>query len=546
MNGTEFIAKILKQEGVRELTCFPSNALIEAAAREGIRPVMFRHERGAIMAADGYSRMNAGLRFGVVAVQNAAGAENSMGGLAQAFGDNTPILVLPGGYPLERRNVRPNFLATENWKGVVKSIESISSPTQIKDIMRRAFHALRNGNGGPVVVEMTSDVCAMEVPDDALGYSSPTTTRTVPTKTDVQDAVKALLAADRPMIWAGSGVLAARATEELAEFAQLADIPVFTTMEGKSAYDERLPLSLGAGSGATTGPAYEWINASDVVIGIGTSLTINSYTRTLPAGKKTVIHNTINTADVNKDTVSDIGLIGDARLTLEMLTEEVKAQIGEEGRDTGVAARIAASRKTWMAEWLPILNSDEAPLNPYRVINEINKNIDPENSVVTHDAGGPRDCMVPFFVATTPHSYIGWGKTTHLGFGIPLMIGAKLADPDRFCLNYMGDGAWGMSGTDVSTAAHAGLPITTVLLNNGGMATYPGGFPTAREKYGVSHMVGNYAQITEGMGGVGIEVSKPEELGPAIVKARQLNGEGKTVLIDVKSNFESRKSFLRV
>ena len=546
MNGTEFIAKILKQEGVRELTCFPSNALIEAAAREGIRPVMFRHERGAIMAADGYSRMNAGLRFGVVAVQNAAGAENSMGGLAQAFGDNTPILVLPGGYPLERRNVRPNFLATENWKGVVKSIESISSPTQIKDIMRRAFHALRNGNGGPVVVEMTSDVCAMEVPDDALGYSSPTTTRTVPTKTDVQDAVKALLAADRPMIWAGSGVLAARATEELAEFAQLADIPVFTTMEGKSAYDERLPLSLGAGSGATTGPAYEWINASDVVIGIGTSLTINSYTRTLPAGKKTVIHNTINTADVNKDTVSDIGLIGDARLTLEMLTEEVKAQIGEEGRDTGVAARIAASRKTWMAEWLPILNSDEVPLNPYRVINEINKNIDPENSVVTHDAGGPRDCMVPFFVATTPHSYIGWGKTTHLGFGIPLMIGAKLADPDRFCLNYMGDGAWGMSGTDVSTAAHAGLPITTVLLNNGGMATYPGGFPTAREKYGVSHMVGNYAQITEGMGGVGIEVSKPEELGPAIVKARQLNGEGKTVLIDVKSNFESRKSFLRV
>ena len=199
-----------------------------------------------------------------------------------------------------------------------------------------------------------------------------------------------------------------------------------------------------------------------------------------------------------------------------------------------------------MAEWLPILNSDEAPLNPYRVINEINRNIDHENSVVTHDAGGPRDCMVPFFVATTPHSYIGWGKTTHLGFGIPLMIGAKLADPNRFCLNYMGDGAWGMSGTDMASAAQSGLPITTVLLNNGGMATYPGGFPTAREQYGVSHMVGNYAQITEGMGGVGIEVSKPEELGPAIVKARQLNDEGKTVLIDVKSNFESRKSFFGV
>ncbi len=254
MNGTEFIAQILKQEGVNEMTCFPSNALIEAAAMAGIRPVMLRHERGAIMAADGYSRMNNGNKFGVVAMQHAAGAENSMGGLSQAFGDNVPILVLPGGYPLEQRHVRPNFSAVENWKGVTKSVETIDSPSQIKDVMRRAFHALRNGNGGPVVVEMTLDVCAMEVPEDALGYQSPTASKSVPSKTDIQDAVKALLAADRPMIWAGAGVLMAQASPELSEFAELTGIPVFTTMEGKSAYDERLPLSLGAGSGATTGP----------------------------------------------------------------------------------------------------------------------------------------------------------------------------------------------------------------------------------------------------------------------------------------------------
>ncbi|HIF73227.1 MAG TPA: thiamine pyrophosphate-requiring protein [Dehalococcoidia bacterium] len=543
MNGTEFIAQILKQEGVNEMTCFPSNALIEAAAKEGIRPVMFRHERGAIMAADGYSRMSAGNKFGVVAMQHAAGAENSMGGLSQAFGDNVPILVLPGGYPIEQRHVRPNFSAVENWKGVTKSVESINTPSQIKDVMRRAFHALRNGNGGPVVVEMTLDVCAMEVPEDALGYTSPSVSKSVPSKTDIQDAVKALLASARPMIWAGAGVLMAQASAELAEFAELTDIPVFTTMEGKSAYDERLPLSLGAGSGATTGPAFEWINESDVVIGLGTSLSLNSYTRRVPAGKSTVIHNTINSAEINKGTPSDIGLVGDAKLTLQALIEEVKAQIGEDGRDTGVASHIATVKAKWLEEWSPILNSDEAPLNPYRVINEINKNLDHENSVVTHDAGGPRDCMVPFYTATTPNSYIGWGKTTHLGFGIPLMIGAKLADPSKFCLNYMGDGAWGMSGTDTAAAARMGLPITTVLLNNGGMATYPGGFPTAREQYDVSSMEGDYAMITEGMGGVGIRVSQPEELGPAILKARQLNDEGKTVLIDVKSNYESRKSF---
>lgn len=542
MNGTQFIAQILKQEGVNEMTCFPSNALIEEASKEGIRPVMFRHERGAIMAADGYSRMSSGQRFGVVAMQHAAGAENSIGGLSQAFGDNVPILVLPGGYPIEQRHIRPNFSARDNWAGITKSVQTIDTPSQIKDVMRRAFQALKNGNGGPVVVEMSLDVCEMEVPEDALSYHSPIVSKSVPSKTDIQDAVKVILAAARPMIWAGSGVLRAQASPELADFAALTDIPVFTTMEGKSAYDERLPLSLGAGSGATTGPAYEWINESDVVIGIGTSLSHNSYTRKVPDGK-TVIHNTINPEEINKATPSDIGLVGDAKLTLLALIDEVKAQIGEGGRNTGNASHIAKVKAEWMVEWSPLLNSNEAPLNPYRVIHEINKNLDQENSVVTHDAGGPRDCMVPFYTATTPNSYIGWGKTTHLGFGIPLMIGAKLADPSKFCLNYMGDGAWGMSGTDTAAAAKMGLPITTVLLNNGGMATYPGGFPTARELYDVSFMEGDYAKITEGMGGVGIPVSQPSELGPAILKARQLNDEGKTVLIDVKSNFESRKSF---
>ena len=133
-------------------------------------------------------------------------------------------------------------------------------------------------------------------------------------------------------------------------------------------------------------------------------------------------------------------------------------------------------------------------------------------------------------------------KTTHLGFGIPLMIGAKLAHPERFCLNLMGDGAFGMSGTDIETAVRAEVPITTVVLNNGGMATYPGGFPTARKQYGVSEMYGNYAQIAEGMGAVGFVVESPRELIDALKSAQHLNKDGKTVLVDVHSNMESRRS----
>ena len=541
MNGIELIARILRTEGVAEMTCFPNNPLIEEAAKLGIRPIMFRHERGAVMAADGYSRVSDGQRFGVVATQNAAGAENAMGGIAQAFGDNVPVLVLPGGYALAERQVRPNFSAAENYRGIVKSVESLDTPEQIAPAMRRAFHALRNGRGGPVVVELTADVCAREVPDDARRYAPPVAVRQRPARGDVEAAVNALLAAERPLIWAGAGVLAAGATEALRELAELLDAPVFTTMEGKSAFDERHPLALGAGSGATTGPAHAWITECDVVLALGASLTHNHYTQIVPPGK-TVIHNTAAVEDINKDTPCDIALAGDARLAIEALVAEARSRTDGAGRASDAAQRLAAAKAAWLADWTPLLHSDEAPLNTYRVIHEINENIDRERSIVTHDAGAPRDSMVPFFTATAPHSYVGWGKTTHLGFGIPLMIGAKLARPDRFCLNFMGDGAFGMSGLDLETSVRAGLPITTVLLNNGGMATYPGGFPTARERYGVSHMTGDYAAIAEGLGAAGITVTRPDELAPAIHRARALNDDGRTVLIDVHSNHESRKS----
>jgi thiamine pyrophosphate-dependent acetolactate synthase large subunit-like protein len=543
MNGIDYIAQILKQEGIEWFACYPNNPLIEAGAKAGIRPIAFRHERGAVMAADGFSRTSNGERFGVVAMQSQAGAENAMGGLAQAFADNIPILVLPGGVRLNQVGIRPNFSVVHHYGGLVKQMEAIYSPAEIGNVMRRAFHGLRNGTSGPVVVEMIEDVCAQEVPVEAQNYHSPSRVRQVPAQGEIKDAVRALLNAKKPVLWAGRGVLFSGATEELKELAELTGIPVFCTMPGKSAFDERHPLALGAGSGATTLPAHQWIRDCDVLLALGSSLTRTFYGQPIPPGN-TLIQNTTNSDDINKDESVDIGLIGDTKLTLQAIIEEVKAQIGEQGRGdfAQVADEIEAVRKKWMADWMPLLTSNEEPLNTYRVIHEINETLDLENSIVTHDAGGPRDSIVPFYTATTPHSYVGWGKTTHLGFGIPLMIGAKMAYPEKFCLNLMGDGAFGMSGMDIETSARAGIPITTVLLNNGGMATYPGGFPVARERYNVSSMQGDYAKIAEGMGAVGITVTKVAELAPALQEAQRLNASGKTVLIDVHSNMEGRRS----
>ena len=548
MNGIDYIAQILKQEGVDWMSCFPSNPLISAVARVGIRPVAFRHERGAVMAADGYSRISDRQKFGVVAVQAQAGAENAMGGIAQAYADNIPILVFLGGNNLDRLSVKPNFSAAQNYKGWVKQVEAIYTPNHVGDVMRRAFHALRNGTPGPVVVELTADVCAQEVPEAMQNYKSPKIHRQLPEPSAIEEAATAFLNGKQRVIWAGSGVLFSGATEALSELAELTASPVFCTMPGKSAFDERHPLSLGAGSGTTTGPAHYWLTNSDVILTLGSSLTRSPYAQKINPGK-TIIHNTNDPDALNKDEAADVGLVGDTRLTVEALIACIKEKtenIGLGGRHQ-IEAEVAAVRATWMAEWSPILNSDEEPISYYRVIQALNETLDAENSIVTHDAGAPRDSIVPFYTATTPHSYVGWGKTTHLGFGIPLMIGAKMAEPDKFCLNLMGDGAFGMSGTDIETAARSGVAITTVLLNNSAMATYSG--PTqgtigaeAREQYGVSTMQGDYGKIAEGMGAVGLHVNKTSELAPALKEAQRLNASGRTVLIDVRANVEDRRS----
>ena len=543
MNVNEAVARILKIEGVEWVSCFPSNLLIESVAQEGIRTVMFRHERGAIMAADGYSRMNDRKKFGVMISQGGPGAENSMGGIAQAFADNIPILYLPGGPSLSQYGVRPNFSPVRTYQSVSKFGEVVLQPGQISNVMRRAFHALRNGRPGPVIVEIPGDVAGQEIPEAALNYDPPKRWAQSPSAGDVKDAVKLLLNGNKPVIWSGMGVLMASATEELKELAELTEIPVYSTMPGKSSFDDRHPLSLGSGSSATSLPARRWLQESDVLFAVGSSMSRTGYGQPIPDGK-VIIHNVESIEDINKDFSIDVGLPGDAKLTLQAMIEEVKGQIGQDGRkhQTKVAEEIAQLREQWMAEWAQLLNSDEVPINTYRVIAELERNLDKENSIVTHDAGAPRDTIMPFYTSTVPHSYIGWGKTTHLGYGIPLMIGAKLAKPDKFCLNFMGDGAFGMSGLDIETSVRAGAPITTILLNNGGMATYPGGYPVANELFGTTQMTGDYAKIAEGMGAVGITVTQPSEVAAALKKARQLNAEGKTVLLDIHTNLEAARS----
>ena len=544
MKVLDAVARILKAEGIEWAGCFPSNNLIEAVAEVGINPIMFRQERGAAMAVDGFSRMRNREEFGVLITQGGPGSENTMGGLAQAYADNVPILYLPGGPAVSARSVKPNFSPARTYESVSVSAEVLFQPNQVASVMRRAFHALRNGRPGPVIVEIPADVGEMEVDDSVVSsYAPPKRHRFPPDPAEIKEAVRLLLAAKKPVIWSGMGVLMSGASPELTQLAEIAQIPVYCTMPGKSGFDQRHPLALGSGSSATSLQARTWLQESDVLLGVGTSLTRTGYGQPIPDGK-VMIHNTETVADLNKDFNVDVGLVGDTKLTLEMMVEEVKVQLGGQNRkgSSELADQIAEINDKWMAEWSDALTSDETPITPYRVIGEMINVLDQENSIVTHDAGAPRDIIMPFYPGTVPHSYVGWGKTTHLGYGIPLMTGVKMACPDKFCMNIMGDGAFGMSGLDIETSVRSGAAITTIVLNNGGMATYPGGYPTARESFGTTYMTGDYAKIAEGLGAVGITVTKPEEIAPALEQAKQLNADGKAVLIDVHSNMEARRS----
>ncbi len=534
MNGFDFVAQCMKKEGVEWMACFPANPLIEAVAKAGIRPIVFRQERGGIQAADAYSRQLASKgKIGVFASQGGPGVENSFGGIAQAFGDAVPMVYMPGGHGTFREDVFPGFSAPENFEHITKLALDVNRIERVSQQVRRVFHVARNGRPGPTLLQLNGDILGQEVPEGFTDYQPTTAIKTAPNRSDIKDAVKQLLASSTPAIWAGQGVLYAGATEELMELAELTQIPVMTTMQAKSAFPDSHPLALGSSNRSAPKPVWQWLGDSDTMFCVGTGLTRTNFGLEIPDGKF-MIHSTISDEDINKDYPIDLGIVGDAKLVLEAMIEEVKAAIGDNGRrgDTATADRVAASWAEWKAEWAPKLATAGSPMNPYRVVAEINAAVDHKNTVATHDAGHPRDEVMPFYSATVPFGYIGWGKTTHLGYGLPLMIGAKIADPSKFCMNIMGDAAFGMSGLDIETAVRSEFPITTVVLNNSTMGGYNHHQPTAMEEFGAGNQGGDYVKIAQGLGATGIRVEKPEEVGPAIKKAQQLNSEGKTVLIE--------------
>jgi acetolactate synthase-1/2/3 large subunit len=478
-----------------------------------------------------------------VVTQAGPGIENAFSGIAGAYADSTPILVLPGGTARASQGQSPDFDAVSTYRGVTKWSSQINLVDRIPEMMRRAYTYLRTGRRGPVMVQIPGDIAQADIDESLMTYRPVMGISSAGDPEDIKAAITALLKAKDPVIYAGQGVLWGESSVALQEFAELVNVPVMTSNTGKSAFPENHPLALGAGGNTTTKMVRRFLDKADLVFGIGASFTTGLASIGIPPGK-TLIQCTIDERDLNKEQQIHHAIIGDTRLVLPQLIEEAQKQIGIEGRkgDEKVANEIKRLKEEWMTEWLPRLTSDETPINPYRIIWDLMNTVDRTQTIVTHDSGHPRDQTIPFYEAISPRGYLGWGNSTQLGYGLGLALGAKLGDPEKFVVNIMGDAAIGMAGMDIETGVRLNIPILTIVFNNHVLSGYSQNYPVATEKFGFTNLYGDYTNLAKSLGAYAERIEDPSEIIPAIGRARNAMDKGGPAVLEFMTKEENNLS----
>jgi len=397
--------------------------------------------------------------------------------------------------------------------------------------VRRAFTHLRSGRPGPVLLIVPRDLG--EYDEAEHPYAPVKGWRSGPDPDDVKSAVKALLAAKAPLLYAGEGVLYADATAELLQLAELAQVPVATTLKGKSAFPENHPLSVGI-----RGPHTEhFLRRADLLFSIGSSLFPNRFSHAIPdASAKTIVQCTVDMLDINRSYETRHAVIGDAKLTLQALIEEFSKQTGGVRKNTALLDEIRREKDAFLAKYRPWLESTETPINPYRVLGDLMKVLDPKNSFVTADSGSTRDQTSTVYEAQIPRGFLGWGNVSTLGFSLAGAIGAKLAYPNRQVVHVTGDaGVCYMMGNFEAVARYK-LGITTLHINNGGYSGYgPGFWGAGHDPYTwkvSEHGSACMASMAKAVGFHAEDVTQPSEIVPALKRALDENAKGRPAFLE--------------
>ena len=544
MRGAEAVVKALEQEGIRYITGFSGGGLAPLwgpLRGSSIRPFAARHERLGVEIADGYARATG--EVGVAMTGTGPGATNCLTAIAGCYADNVPVLLLMGQHPA--RNLGQEWqqeVSASIFDGLCKWRGSFTRVQDIPQVMRRAFTALRSGSPGPVVLEMHQDVLTAEADDAVLAYTPVGTPgKAGPSDADVQRAADLLVNASLPVLNAGGGAMAAGAAEEVMELAEMLSMPVATTIMGKGIFPENHPLSLGGGvyprSRYASGAALQINRKADVVLAVGNSFRQPNGTdgRPIPEGVS-IIHVNADAADLNKTYQVDLPVLADAKLALRAIIDAVRQRLGPNGGGIKqeIVDEIRACHEKHEMEWMPRFTDSETPTNGYRVVHELQQLIDPDRTIALHDAGGSRGYVVPFWQTTRPRNFVAMGGMAAMGWSVGAAIGTKLGRPDHLVCHVLGDASFGMTGMELETAARMGLPILTVVINNGGIG---GGMMGMEDPNGtppeMAVLGGNFSIVADGLGCHAERVEHPEDIRPAFQRAIRATDQGQSALVEV-------------
>ncbi|MEO2204531.1 biosynthetic-type acetolactate synthase large subunit [Paenibacillus pabuli] len=465
ISGSEILLRSLLLEGVECVFGYPGGAVLyiydAMYGFEDFKHVLTRHEQGAIHAADGYARASG--KVGVCIATSGPGATNLVTGIATAYMDSVPLVVITG-------NVISSLIGSDAFQeaditGITMPITKHSYLVKdVKDLSRvihEAFHIANTGRKGPVLIDIPKDVSANKTlfepitePVTLRGYNP----RTVPNKLQVDRLAQAIQEAERPMILAGGGVVYSGGHEELYEFVEKTGIPITTTLLGLGAFPSGHELWTGMPGMHGTYTSNQAIQQADLLINIGARFD-DRVTGKLDgfAPHAKIVHIDIDPAEIGKNIATDIPIVGDVKTVLEIANKEVqRAERADAWRD---------QIKQWKQEKPYSYTDSEDELKPQWVVELLNDTTKGE-AIVTTDVGQHQMWAAQYYKFNQPRSWVTSGGLGTMGFGFPSAIGAQMANPDRLVISINGDGGMQMCSQELAICAINNIPVKIVIINN--------------------------------------------------------------------------------
>jgi acetolactate synthase-1/2/3 large subunit len=509
-------------------------AFLDALSKSRIRFISTRHEQVAAHAADGYARASG--KTGVLLSHLGPGLTNACTGVANAALDSIPMVVIAGDvpshyfgrHPHQEINLHQDADQCQIYRPFCKRVYRVDRVADLPRIMERAFHLARAGRPGPVLVDVPMDIFSADLAVDAFQQVPAPMSRPSIDATTVAQIVEALASAERPILYAGGGVLSARATSELAALAEALDVPVAHTLMGKGCLREDHPLLLGQTGFWGTPISNDKCRAADLIVAVGTRLAeANSsswdprFTFSIPPTR--LIHIDADESEIGRNYPTDLGVVADAKLALGALAAAAR---GRSHRDRGrLREEIARGRKAFAANWDHQWSSDQYPMRPERILAELRKAV-PEDGFIVTDVGWNKNGVGQQFPITVPGTFITPSGLATMGFGPSAVLGVKVAHPDRAAVSLIGDGGFSTNPSVVATAMEAELPVVWLVMDNSGFGTIAGlesmhygtTFGCMFERCGKPYSI-DYAAMARACGARGVTIESAADLGPALREA---------------------------